>query len=484
MSHQSLRPMSVHEGSFPVFADMAPGGGNIVSALEMNAGFTEADLAKVCLQLERRHPLFAAGYKDKNHGQGKPDFWFNAYPAPPLNIEWRQASKESYADQVDIARSQLLNHHFLHGQRLCRLIAVKQQSDKADESDVSDKFDEPRPLTLFFCISHAVCDGSGTLTLMQEWVKLMDARLSGKEVSELSLPKPLEPALWASMPKKIAGFFGAFRSLGILRTMINAQKQADKGFSFAIETPAPAAEHRCIATRAVIEPDDFKRLRQVVKDQHSNLHGVISAGLIYAFMDYLKRQPHQPEWFFDTELINLPLVTTVNVRDKVEPALDAGSVSCQSSGITTNVSLNTNYLRKELHPAADYWGVAQQVADEIPRVLKADQHWKILRIYQLAGLKGLKKMFADSAEIPLSTPISFANLNRFSFAPSEHITITRTEMQPAFHALGSGMNVTVNSFEDRLTLCITCAYPMSSKETLKQYAEDVVKHLLAVSGSN
>ena len=118
--------------------------------------------------------------------------------------------------------------------------------------------------------------------------------------------------------------------------------------------------------------------------------------------------------------------------------------------------------------------------------LQQDQHWKVLRIYQLAGLKGLKKMFIDGSEKPLATPISFANLGRVKFdfyinraaiANHEALKVTGYQAYAAFHASGAGVNIVASSLNSELTLCLTCPDPIISEQTLDKYADDVIELL-------
>jgi hypothetical protein len=89
-----------------------------------------------------------------------------------------------------------------------------------------------------------------------------------------------ELLLWHHMPPKIAGFLGAFRSLGILSTFMKAQKLADQGLSFKVNANVPIMEHRCRSTFRTLDQNHFSRLIKQVKENDKSIHGLISSAML------------------------------------------------------------------------------------------------------------------------------------------------------------------------------------------------------------
>jgi hypothetical protein len=299
------------------------------------------------------------------------------------------------------------------------------------------------------------------------------------------------PALWQHMPKKIANLSGAFRSLGVLTTFIKAQKLADKGLCFKSEGNVPIAEHRCRSTFRSLNKADFSNLLTYSKSKQQGLHGLLSSCLLQIFLEDCKQRRALDSL---AKVFTLPFVTTVNARDKISSSKKSQTVSqvdnaisgCLSSGVTSLVKVDQARIDNDYKEQP--WQLGKQVSSGVKQALQQDQHWKVLRIYQLAGLKGLKKMFIDSSEKPLATPISFANLgqvdfnfyiNRAAEKNSQPLTVTDYQAYAAFHASGAGINVVASSLQGALTLCFTCPSPVMSHKTMNDYADAVVQRLAA-----
>lgn len=456
-----LRKMSVHEASFPVYAKLSPGGGNIVSCLELE-GELSATTAQTALQLlQKRHVMLRAGYRNLAPTGTSPDYQFVA-PAG-ASIPFMQVdldSIEAFEQQGDQVCHALLNHHYLHGELLSRAALL------------SCTASHPHRHRFYFCVSHAVCDGSAIVQLLDEWQRLADG-----VVLETTTGIPLP--LWDSMPPAIERFTGAFKSLGTLLDFVKLQKQADKGLSFAFDVQAPAAERRCLAVSRTLDQETFAALQAQVKAQHGSLHGVLAAALVAAFTDYLKTCRDIDALQDGSNMLSIPVVTTVNMRDKTSPPLASDTVACLSSGITSTTKVPISALPEgNTFPYAD---LARQVSAGVKAALEADQHWKVLRIYKIAGLNGLRKMFADASQKPLSTPLSLANLGRLTFPAQTQRRVRKIEIYAAFHAMGPSMNIAINSFNEQLTLCITCPYPVCSRATLNTFADASIRHLQTIA---
>lgn len=449
-----LRPLSVHEASFPIYAELSPGGGNIVCVATVAAALDAEAVRAAIARVHPRHALLAAGYRWLEE-EGE-DVGYVFTPAPEAGPELEVisvATDDVVAEQAASVRTRLLNHHFLPGHLLYRAAVVS----------------GPSQSQLLLCISHAVADGASATALLKQWLQALV-----QPQAELGLPLPLPAPLWAQMPKRIASAFGAFRALGVLFDFIKMQKAADRGLAFATDAAAPYAEHRSLSTKRRLAPEAFAALRAAVKAREASLHGVIGSAFLRAFLADCEAR-NALAGVGDT--LSVPLVTTVDVRRYLPEPVGADTPCCLSSGVTSTVQLT----RAELAQGAELaWTMARQIADGVQAALAAGQHWKVLRIYQLAGFKGLRKMFIDSAAKPMATPVSLANLGAVDIqAPG--LAVTEYEIYAAFHVSGAGMNVTVNSCHDGLTLCFTCPAPLIGPATLARYADAVVAALLELA---
>lgn len=445
-----LRPLSVHEASFPIYAELSPGGGNIVSVATVAAAL-DADAVRAAIaRVHPRHALLAAGYRWLEVEGEDVGYVFTPAPeaGPALEVI-AVASAEAMPAQAAAVRTRLLNHRFLPGHLLYRAVLLT----------------GPAQSQLLLCISHAIADGASATALLKQWL----AAVAQPDL-ELGAPLPLPAPLWAQMPKRIASAVGAFRALGVLFDFIKMQKAADRGLAFATDAAAPYAEHRSRSTKRRLAPEPFAAVRAAVKTRDSSLHGVIGSAFLRAFLADCEARKALSG--FD-DAVSVPLVTTVDVRRYLAEPVSADTPCCLSSGVTSTVQVS----RRELAQGAELaWGLARQIADGVQAALAAEQHWQVLRIYQLAGFKGLRKMFIDSAAKPMATPVSLANLGAVDLdVPG--LAVTEYEIYAAFHVSGAGMNVTVNSCDGGLTLCFTCPAPLVSQASLDRYADAVLAAL-------
>jgi hypothetical protein len=478
-----IRELSIHEASFPVYGELAPGGGNIVVCLQLQGqlsqdqaeqGFQKLMQAEASLQVAS---LWLEADPAENRKAGyffiQPDS-----PALPFSADIIESDNDEnktadeFESSVSRIRTQLLNQPFQAGSLLWRAHLV---SGQVEENTAQQH-------CVFLCINHSVSDGTSVYHLMKRWLLALNTATNiSATANKFSLP------LWHYMPKNISGFLGAFRSLSVLSTFIKAQKLADNGLSFQAECNVPIAEHRCRSTHRTLDQTSFTALLKLTKTHNKSIHGLISAALLQVLLKDCKSQgqlKNIPKTF------SLPFVTTVNGRDKIQGSnnkhatIDDAVAGCLSSGVTSMVEVNQDFID------ADYrlspWHLGQQVANGVTTALEQDQHWKVLRIYKLAGLKGLKKMFIDGSEKPLATPISFANLgpvkfdfyvNRATRTDNQTLKVKGYQAYAAFHASGAGVNAVTSSLNGELTLCLTCPDPVISQQTLDCYADDVIKLL-------
>jgi len=458
-----MRPLSVHEASFPVYAELSPGGGNIVVCLRLQ-GELSPELAEEGLKKLMKAEVSLRAACRWLHPEGEPeDYYFVKAGESELPFESIVLEGNSEDDDFEAAiakvRSTLLNQPFQAGKLLwrARLVSSAQQH------------------CLVFCINHCVSDGTSVYYFMNRWLEALnkDAHLAATR-DELELP------LWHYMPQKISGFLGAFRSLGILSTFMKAQKLADQGLSFKVNVNVPIMEHRCRSTFRTLDQKSFTGLLKLVKDNGKSIHGLMSAAMLNALLLDCQKSGRLEK---TKRVFSIPFVTTVNVRNKISPPVDDSVAGCLSSGVTSMVRVDKARIENNYQQSP--WDFGDQVASGVTDALDQNQHWKVLRIYKLAGLKGLKKMFIDSSEKPLATPLSFANLGRVTFggvAKSEALSVTGYEVYAAFHASGAGVNIVASSLNGALTICFTCPDPVVSQETLNEYADAVVKQLKQWAG--
>lgn len=461
-----LRKMSVHEASFPVYAELSPGGGNVVSCLELEGILTAEAAIAALQQLQKRHAMLRAGYLNLASLNGTtkgntPDY--NFVEVPDAGIPFAQEdhdNPDAFEKQAEEVCHALLNHHYRHGELLSRVVLL------------SCTASHPHRHRLYFCVSHSICDGAAIVQLLDEWQRLVDGVV-------LETVADIPRSLLDRMPPAIERFTGAFKSLGTLLSFVTLQKQADKGLSFAFDVHAPASEHRCIAVSRTLDQEDFSALQSQVKAQNNSLHGAFAAALVAAFTDYLKTNRDVNSLQNGSHILSIPVVTTVNMRDKTSPPLASDTVACLSSGITSVTQVPMSALQNS--SAFPYADMSRQVSTGVKQALDADQHWKVLRIYKIAGLKGLRKMFADASQKSLSTPLSLANLGRVKFANSTQRDVKKIEVYAAFHAMGPSMNIVINSLNDQLTLCFTCPFPVCSRATLNTFADASIRHLHTIA---
>jgi hypothetical protein len=471
-----VRALSIHEASFPVYGELAPGGGNIVVCLQLQGNLSQ-DQAQEGLQklMQAEASLqVASRWLEADTAKGnKAGYYFIRPDSPilPFTASNNECSKtdNEFETTVNRVRTQLLNQPFLPGSLLWRAHLVSEQFEEST----------PQQHCILLCVNHSVSDGTSVYHFIKRWLLALNRSTNiSATANTFSLP------LWHYMPKNISGFLGAFRSLGILSTFIKAQKLADKGLSFKAECNVPMAEHRCRSTHRTLDQAYFTALLIRSKSNSKSIHGLMSAALMQVLLKDCKTRgqlKNIPKNF------SFPFVTTVNVRDKIQgqnnkyAKIDDAIAGCLSSGVTCMVKVNQDSIETDYRQSP--WQLGQQVAKGVTTALAQDQHWKILRVYQLVGLKGLKKMFINGSEKPLATPISFANLGAVKFdsyinyaitSKNKALTVKGYQTYAAFHASGAGVNAVASSLNGELTLCLTCPDPVISQQTLEQYADDIM----------
>ena len=481
-----VRELSIHEASFPVYGELSPGGGNIVVCLQLQGqlsqdqatdGFQQLMQAEASLQV-------ASQWLERDARKGRREGYYFIKPNNPIlpfsadifegntsdcSNEDNHKADNDFSENVSYIRTKLLNQPFKVGSLLWRAHLVSEKSS----------VNKPQKHCVYLCINHSVSDGISVYHLMKRWLLALHPSTNiSATFNEFSLP------LWHYMPKRISGFLGAFRSLSIIPTFMKAQNLANNGLNFKADCNAPIAEHRCRSTYRILDKPFFSRLLKLSRCNKKSVHGLISSALLQIFLTDNKNQgklKNIPDKF------NFPFLTTVNARDKIQGKhnkplnIDDAIAGCLSSGVTSTVKINKKLIDVEYRESP--WQLGDQIANGIAIALKKNQHWKVLRIYKLIGLKGLKKFLINGSEKPLATPISFANLgpvkfdfyiNRAETNNNEILTVKGYQAYAAFHASGAGINAVVNTLNGELTLCLTCPDPIISQQTLDRYADDVI----------
>jgi hypothetical protein len=279
------------------------------------------------------------------------------------------------------------------------------------------------------------------------------------------------------MPEKLARTLGIFRCLNIFAMLMKLQKQADSGIAFSVEIPAPATEHRCITSKRQLTQAQSLALVSLAKRSNVSVHGLIGAAALQAFVDHLKNEKGESFLALNPNT-KIPLVTTMDLRRRTQPVIDDHIIGCMSSGATHSVKCH--WTSKSLC-ASDYTELAKRVDSSLNIEINKQQHWKLLRIYQTLGLGGMKKIFSDAAEKPMSMPISLANLGRLKFPSSPLIHVARFEAAAAFHANGPSISIQSNTMNDQMTLCFSGALPQMSRRTLDFYSDLTMHHLIKMN---
>lgn len=464
--HKILRPLSIHEASFPVYGQLSPGGGNIVSCLHVHGPLTAEACEQSLQHLMSTQQGLQVGvqwFKKNEIPWKKPGYAFVQLNDAMPSFSVSKIEEESYNVKVAERCHALLNQPFEDGHLLWRAHLL---SDHKNNNH-----------TLFICINHCISDGASVTTMLTQWLAHMhrDRKHNLKATALKGLAEPL----WASMPKKMAHFLGAFKSLDVLPVFIKGQKLADHGLNFESGCNVPAQEHRCLCTHRTLTKAHSQQLISHSKQLNKRVHGLISASLIQALLAQCE-QDNRLQGL--KKRFEIPFVSSVDMRNKLEPhqqraVSDETALGCLSSGVVSKVKVDLDKIPQSYDQ--NPWQLGDQVSQGIVSAFKQHQHWKVLRFYQVVGLKGLKKMFMDASEKPLATPLSLANLGSVNFKQngSEPLTVKGYEVYAAFHASGAGVNVTANTVNGALTLCFTCPSPAMSQLHLEAYAQKVLQTL-------
>lgn len=454
MSQASMiRPLSIHEASFPIFAKCSPGAGNIVSVLTIEGQVTHEAYTSAVTKVVSENDVLRATFQEALLPNGQRGFQWVFSDRPPRMEVIVISPEQDIEASAHYHMESLMNEPFSDAEPLSRFLLI--QGDGISK--------------LFACVSHASIDGSSIIGVLRRIVQELAQPLNDHQPSA-----PFPPSLWTFMPDKFARAFGIFRCLNILALLIRLQKQADSGVYFSVETPAPAAEHRCIISRRQLSQTQSLALIALAKRSNVSVHGLLGAAALQAFVDHLRQE--KGEAFCEKNAsTKIPLVSTMDLRRRTDPVLQDQLLGCLSSGATHTVKCDWN---KKNMLAADYIEIAARVDTTLNSEIAKQQHWKLLRIYQTLGLAGMKKIFRDSAEKPMSMPISLANVGRLKFPSSSSIHVARFEGAPAFHANGPSINVQSYMTNDQMTLSFSGALPQMSRSTLESFGDGVYQHLI------
>jgi hypothetical protein len=265
------------------------------------------------------------------------------------------------------------------------------------------------------------------------------------------------------MPPAIKARTGVFRCLDVLGLLARLQKQTDKGLAFSVEQPAPASEHRCVVEVLALGDAASAGLARQGKASGAGVHGLVSAALARALGEDIRRRKGKAFCgpYADHAL---PVVTTMDLRRRIDPPLPPDTLGCLSSGATHWVPAHLDHATLD---DATFLGMARQAVASLNTCIDADQHWKLLRIYQTFGVGLMPKIFLDASEKPMTMPLSVANLGRIEFPSGAGLRVTDMMMAPAFHPAGPSVNALCYTLNGRFVMSMAAAVPQMSRATLK-----------------
>lgn len=452
ITFKSIRPLSMHETSFPLYATFSPGAGNIVAALTVSGVISDKEFRQAIEKVTQRHLTLRSTYA-ASYLQGKPTYhWLLTDQSPSVKtvLLTEDGDIEKSAHQE---MERLLNEGFPEGSPLCRFVLLSAGNTHK----------------IFACVNHAAMDGSSTINVL----RLISERLAKPDSQSSGEIVPISPALWSFMPKAIKGAWGIFRCFAVFKMLIRLQKQADAGVSFPVEIPAPAAEHRCMVAMRQLNVEESNAVVALSKQNNVSVHGLLGAALTCAFADQL-REVKGAEFCTKNSSLKIPIVSTMDLRRRITPPIEGDVLGCLSSGATHSVRCDLS--GKPLFKS-EYLDLGREVDATLNREISRHQHWKLLRIYQLLGIAGMKKVFKDSSEKPMSMPISLANLGKLEFPSTGVFQVLKFEAAPAFHVSGPAVNVQCNRVNNQMALSFSSALPQMSRTTLEKFSDNVIQHL-------
>lgn len=451
------RKLSMHEASFPVYSELSPGAGNIVSILTMDGHVAEQNFKLAIEAILEFSPIFRSTYAKQAH---VPLYYWKKSNVPVHNFILSSVqSGEDFDCLAQRRMDALLNEPFLDDEALCRFELIT----------------NGKTTKLLSCINHGLMDGSSVVTVNQLIAKI----LMGQPVATTT-QSSFPTALWEFMPYTLKSRKGILYCFDAFLELMRLQKKANSGFAFAIEGPAPASEHRCMVLHKKIPVTISKQFLSLSKQRDISVHGLLVAAISQSFVDYLRKDQTLAS-IASKNKETLPVVSTMDLRRRVEPTLAVSDLGCYSSGCVHEILphwQNTNISTDE------YCSMARLAETTLTKQITKNQHWKLLRIYQLFGLSGMKHIFKSSAEKPMSMPLSLANLGRLNFPESSELKVTNFEIAPAFHANGPSINIQCYTLNDELILSFAAARPQISRTTLEAYADRFIAHINAICSTN
>lgn len=446
-----MRDLSIHETSFPVYARLSPGAGNVVSAIVVEGVLDREALQSALAAVQRENPVLRATHVRVSDVHVTPAYAWSVCG------QTSTVQAETLPDDADLratghrAVERWLNLPFAPHQPLLRMRLLSQGEQHV----------------IVLCVDHALLDGSSAVGILQ---RIM-ARLT-----QTSGPAPqpaFPPALWDYMPPAIKARSGALRCLDVLGLLAKLQKQTDKGLAFSVEQPAPAAEHRCVVEVLALSDTASASLASQGKASGAGVHGLVSAALVRALGDDIRRRKGQA--FCETRSdISLPVVTTMDLRRRIDPPLPPDTLGCLSSGATHWVPAHLDQTTPDV---TTFLAMAKQAVDSLNTCIDADQHWKLLRIYQTFGVGLMPKIFLDASEKPMTMPLSVANLGRIEFPSGNGLRVTDMIMAPAFHPAGPSVNALCYTLNGRFVMNMAAAVPQMSRGTLRTVCADTLATL-------
>ncbi len=458
-----IRALHVDETMMHMYAGLAPGAGNLVTGVQVSGTVALAQLSRALEQLQQRHAYLRVTVNQHPDQALKYVFTPVSELAIPLThrmLEHTQIEEES----LDSLGEHLLNHRFEKGALLCRceLHSYGRQACR-----------------IMFCASHVICDGRSMWNLLNELIMMIDG-IELEVLDSMSGASNVPLPLFDLMPTRFRGVGGLGRVLKTLCYLMLLPIRAKKGISFTHEQYAQQSDRRCITETKVISAKDFSAFKLACIEHKISLNSCLTAALVLSFYEYLESNGKLQEHNTRKGAALIPFVTTVDVRDKVKPAQSEKLTANYSAGIIYDVCVSVDDVLSMIDTG--FWTVAKRVHQQIKRRLQQDQLWRILRVHQIAGVRGVKKAYHQYADSPLATPLGLAHFGNVHFHKSQKHQVVEIWGLGSFHAMGAGVNVSISSFNDTLTVSVACASPLMSRKTLNDYANSIVAMIEKIGG--
>ena len=359
----------------------------------------------------------------------------------PLRVE-----KREYAEQYQEIVLQELNQKIESAQGLIRTVLVQIENDNNLNY-------------LITTIHHAISDGLSSIALHSQIFKYYQKLALGEIIDEINIHPPLPP-FTELIPLRMQGLRGRLKIFSLLlKSLVESIKY--KPQAFKKEKYVPLEECCCGMIQKKINYDQSIKLKEFCKINHTTIHSAICAAVLIVSA----RKKAVPE----EENIQLCCQSAVNLRKLVKPAISNETISTFTSGVNTFHDINKN---------TNFWELAKEVKRRIDISLKNDDIFSKLFIfdkYYISLLENKNNKFLYRYSISISNIGQVSIPKNYGIFELEEISFT-----PAIK-IGTNLNVSVSSFQDRMILNFTYTEPYMSKEIIEILANNVIYELTNIA---